>query len=60
MVGVSLKICNKLINKNMISFHGHISAKGQPQVVPYMICQLGLRLMIAIGFKDHCEPLFFL
>lgn len=63
-IGVSLKICmnggNKLINRNMISFHRHISAKGKPQVVPHMICQPGLGLMITIGFKDHCEPLFFL
>lgn len=63
-VGVSLTICtnggNKLINRNMISFHGRISAKGQPQVVPHMVCQLGLGLMVTRGFKDHCEPLFFL
>lgn len=52
---MSLKICrntgNKLINRDVISFHRHIYAIA----IPHMICQKGLGLMITVGFKDHCE-----
>lgn len=51
---------NQLINRNRFSFHGHISAEGQPHIDPHMVCQLRLGLMITKGFKDHCERWFFL
>lgn len=52
---MSLKICrnagNKLINRDVISFHRHIYAIA----IPHMMCQKGLGLMITVGFKDDCE-----
>lgn len=51
---------NKLINRIVVSFGKHISAKGQPQVVLNMMSHLGLGLIIRVGFKDNWEPLFFL
>lgn len=44
---------NKLINRVVVSFGKHISAKDEPQVVLHRMAPLGLGLIIRIGFKDN-------
>lgn len=43
--------CSKLINRIVVSFGKHISAKGQPQVVLNIMSHRGLGLIIKIEFK---------